>query len=67
MIMKYHITLVHSDVIGKFASSCSLRSLNDFNKPYIAVIVKKRNLGKMAEEKMVDEKRPEEKIEKIII
>ena len=44
-IMKYHITLARNDVIGKLAGSRSLCSLDDFQEPYTAIIVKNWLLG----------------------
>ena len=40
--MKYHITLARNDVIGKLGGSRFPYSLDDFNEPCTAVIVKKR-------------------------
>ena len=40
--MKYHITLARNDVIGKLGGSRFPYSLDDFNEPCTAVIVKKK-------------------------
>ena len=44
--MKYHVTVAHNDVFGKLASSCSPCSLDNFNEPCTAVIVKKKELAR---------------------
>ena len=41
--MKYHITLARNNVIGKLGGSHFPYSLDDFNEPCTAVIVKKKN------------------------
>ena len=41
--MKYHVTLAHNDVFGELAGSQFPCSLDDFNEPCTAVIVKKKN------------------------
>ena len=41
--MKYHITLARNDVIGKLGGSRFPYSLDHFNEPCTAVIVKKKN------------------------
>ena len=40
--MKYHITLARNDVIGKLGGSRFPYSLDDFNEPCTAVIMKKK-------------------------
>ena len=41
--MKYHITLTRNDVLDELAISRFPCSLDDFNEPCTAVIVKKKN------------------------